>query len=271
MGCSALPAEISLLVISPDEQVKIKIAGLLRTELQLQKAWPQLYGGIYPAAPSRLQGEAMRIQHLPFLLILCLALLMFPVPAATHAQSQVMGALKFNASTKIEKSSGVWIDGKYVGYVTELKGHNKIMLLPGTHSVLVRQAGYTDFTQDVTIQPGVTVELNLKMNKDPEVQYSKTPSEIKLDVMPTEAGVFLDGQFVGYVHQFGGASRLDAAAKVHPVDENDPGHERGRQRSSQERVTDKKPIVYLLTGAIFFSTFTLNKWNLEQIRDLYRN
>lgn len=149
----------------------------------------------------------MRIQHLPFLLILCLALLMFPVPAATHAQSQVMGALKFNASTKIEKSSGVWIDGKYVGYVTELKGHNKIMLLPGTHSVLVRQAGYTDFTQDVTIQPGVTVELNLKMNKDPEVQYSKTPSEIKLDVMPTEAGVFLDGQFVGYVHQFGGVRR----------------------------------------------------------------
>lgn len=125
----------------------------------------------------------------------------------TYSQTEVMGALKFDAATKIEKSSGVWIDGKYVGYVSELKGHNKILLLPGDHSVLVRQAGYTDFTQNVAIRPGVAVELNLKMQKDPDVQYSKTPSEIKLDVTPEEAGVFLDGQFVGYVHQFGGVRR----------------------------------------------------------------
>src|SRR5665213_1603168 len=110
------------------------------------------------------QGEVMRIPQWPIRLILYVSLFLFSLPVVTLAQSQVMGALKFNAPTKIERSSGVWIDGKYVGYVTELKGHNKIMLLPGTHSLLVRQAGYTDFTQDVTIQPGVTVELNLKMN-----------------------------------------------------------------------------------------------------------
>jgi hypothetical protein len=139
--------------------------------------------------------------------IVYLCVLVFSLATVNYAQSQVMGALKFGASTKIEKSSGVWIDGKYIGYVSELKGHNKVMLLPGEHAILVRQAGYSDFTQNVTIQPGVAVDLNVKMQKDPGVEYSKTPGEIKLDVMPIEAGVFLDGEFVGYVHQFGGVRR----------------------------------------------------------------
>ena len=149
----------------------------------------------------------MRIEKRLGRLVVYFAVLLFPMAGVSYSQSQVMGALRFDASTKIEKSSGVWIDGKYVGYVSELKGHNKVMLLTGEHSILVRQAGYTDFTQNVTIQPAVTVDLNLKMQKDPRVEYSKTPSEIKLDVMPAEAGVFLDGQFVGYVHQFGGVRR----------------------------------------------------------------
>src|ERR1700689_3333765 len=116
--------------------------------------------------------------------IVYLCVLVFSFATVNHAQSQVMGALKFDASTKIEKSSGVWIDGKYIGYVSELKGHNKVLLLPGEHSILVRQAGYSDLTQNVTIHPGVAVDLNVKMQKDPGVEYSKTPAEIKLDVMP---------------------------------------------------------------------------------------
>src|SRR5437762_9464729 len=48
-------------------------------------------------------------------------------------QNRVMGEVKFSGATKIEKSSGVWIDGQYVGYLKELKGDKKIMLLPGQH------------------------------------------------------------------------------------------------------------------------------------------
>jgi hypothetical protein len=156
--------------------------------------------------PSQLKEKSMRVKSRIGWSILYLVPLLL-LGGASYSQSDVMGALKFDGSTKIEKSSGVWIDGKYVGYVSELKGHNKVMLLPGPHSILVRQAGYSDFKQDVTIQPGVSVVLIIKMQKDPSVQYSKTPAEIKVNVMPEEAGVFLDGQFVGYVHQFGGVRR----------------------------------------------------------------
>jgi hypothetical protein len=47
----------------------------------------------------------------------------------------------------VEKTSGVWVDGEYVGYLKELKGSKKVLLLPGEHVVTVRQDGYQDFTQ----------------------------------------------------------------------------------------------------------------------------
>src|ERR1043166_6751297 len=61
-----------------------------------------------------------------------------------HAQNQVMGELEFEGKSKVEQDSGVWVDGNYVGYLKELKGNKKVMLLPGTHEVTVRQSGYQD-------------------------------------------------------------------------------------------------------------------------------
>ena len=66
---------------------------------------------------------------------------------STFAQNKVMGEVKFEGTTKIEKDAGVWIDGNYVGYLKELKGDKKIMLLPGEHEVIVRQSGYDDFVK----------------------------------------------------------------------------------------------------------------------------
>ena len=53
------------------------------------------------------------------------------------------------ARTKAEKTAGVWVDGQYVGFVKELTGDKKITLLPGKHEVLVRQAWYKDYVENV--------------------------------------------------------------------------------------------------------------------------
>src|SRR5882672_3400301 len=68
------------------------------------------------------------------------------------AQNQVMGELDFEGKTKVERDSGVWIDGNYVGYLKELHGSKKIMLLPGEHQVIVRQSGYVDVVQRVVVE-----------------------------------------------------------------------------------------------------------------------
>src|SRR5262245_43551301 len=101
------------------------------------------------------------------LITLGLALLL-GAPDFTRAQNKVMGEVKFSGATKIEKSSGVWIDGQYVGYLKELKGDKKIMLLPGQHEISVRQAGYKNFTQTLVVEPRRVHMLHLQMTPDPE-------------------------------------------------------------------------------------------------------
>ena len=71
----------------------------------------------------------------------------------------------------------------------------------------MRQSGYTDLDQKVTVEPGKTLSLSIQLTKDPRVQYSQVTSEIKLKVEPDRAAVFLDNTFVGYVHEFGGVGR----------------------------------------------------------------
>ena len=63
---------------------------------------------------------------------------------AIYAGNDVMGELQFEGKSKVEKTSGVWIDGEYVGYLKELKGSKKVLLLPGEHVITVRQDGFQE-------------------------------------------------------------------------------------------------------------------------------
>lgn len=148
---------------------------------------------------------------------ICLLFSMMILPTVSRAQNQVMGRLQFVAKTDVDKKSGVWIDGQYVGYVDELKGNKEIYLLPGEHEVSVRQSGYTDFTEKLTIEPGQEMNVNVSMQKDPSAEYSKVTSEIKLKVTPDRAAVFVDGTYAGTAHEFGGIGRamLVAPGKHH--------------------------------------------------------
>jgi hypothetical protein len=126
---------------------------------------------------------------------------------ASHvfAQNQVLGRIDFSGATKVEKTSGVWIDGQYVGYLKELKGAKKIVLLPGSHEVSVRQAGYTDFTQNITLEPGQTQLVHVTMQKAQGAVWGTATVAMKLDVQPERAAVFVDDAFVGHAGEFGGA------------------------------------------------------------------
>ena len=88
-----------------------------------------------------------------------------PMVAPLFAQTAIMGELEFLGASKVERSSGVWIDGQYVGYLGELKGHKKILLLPGDHDLAVRQAGYQDFTRKLTVEPNILLSVPVKMEK----------------------------------------------------------------------------------------------------------
>jgi hypothetical protein len=142
----------------------------------------------------------------PFLWVLALIPVLLLGPA-TYAENQVMGEIQFEGKSHIEKTSGVWVDGEYVGYVKELKGSKKVMLLPGEHVIIVRQDGYQDFTERVVIQPGQKEVVRVAMEKALTGPLPTVTAEVKIAVHPTRAAVFLDGLFVGHVGEFEGGGR----------------------------------------------------------------
>src|SRR5262249_4776495 len=92
--------------------------------------------------------------------------------------SEILGEVELVGASKVEKTSGVWIDGQYVGYLKELKGAKKILLLPGEHDITVRQDGYHDFTDKITVRPGEKQTISVKMIKDPSFKMPSVFSEI---------------------------------------------------------------------------------------------
>lgn len=123
---------------------------------------------------------------------------------AASAQNQVMGEVKFEGMTKTEKDAGVWVDGQYVGYLKELKGSKKVMLLPGEHEIAVRQSGYNDFVKKVVIEPAQVQTVNAVLTLSPRATAPEVTSTLKLDIEPKRAAVFLDERFVGHAGEFGG-------------------------------------------------------------------
>jgi hypothetical protein len=121
------------------------------------------------------------------------------------AQSQILGEVEFKGANKVEKTSGVWIDGQYVGYLGELKGRKKVMLLPGEHDLAVRQAGYEDFSKKIVIEPRLILSVPVKMQKAPDAVWPTVTAELKVDVHPDRAAVFVDDRFSGHAGELGGA------------------------------------------------------------------
>ena len=124
-----------------------------------------------------------------------------------RGQNQVMGELEFTGKTKVERDSGVWIDGNYVGYLKELKGSKKIMLLPGEHEIIVRQSGYIDSAQKVVVEPGQKRVISVTLVLSPRATVPEITATLKLKIKPARSAVFLDEKYVGHAGEFGGAFR----------------------------------------------------------------
>ena len=125
--------------------------------------------------------------------------------AAWPQQNQQPGEVRFTADNQVERDSGVWIDGKYFGYVKELKGDKKVLLPPGEHEISIRQDGYKDFDQKIVVEAGQAQTVDVVMEENPKAIYpGDDAAELRLDIQPKRAAVFLDDAYVGHGGDFGG-------------------------------------------------------------------
>ncbi len=136
---------------------------------------------------------------MPILLILLIGVV--------GAEDRVQSELRFAGHTKDEKTAGVWVDGQYVGFVKELAGDKKLMLLPGKHEIVIRQAWYDEFVTQVILEPGQIEQINVVLVKSARLPTKDATGELKIAATPSRAAVFVDGQYAGHVEEFNGVGK----------------------------------------------------------------
>lgn len=139
--------------------------------------------------------------------VVCALLLAVVFSTAGRASNAVLGEVHFEGKSNVERTSGVWVDGEYVGYLKELTGSKKVMLLPGQHTIVIRQDGYKDFTEQVTMRAGEEQVVSVAMEKAIAIPPSHETSTVKIAANPSRAAVFVDGMFIGHVGEFKGWGR----------------------------------------------------------------
>lgn len=137
-------------------------------------------------------------------LLASLCLLAVVAPASSQS-NKVMGEVRFEGASKVERDAGVWVDGGYVGFLKELKGDKKVLLLPGEHQLSVRQSGYDDFAQTIVVEPGQIQTVRVVMHLMPQARTPTVTATLKVTVQPGRAAVFLDDRYVGHASELGGA------------------------------------------------------------------
>jgi hypothetical protein len=175
---------------------------------------------------ARREYMLVELRNAWFLGVLLPVFALFFLTPHLYGGNEVLGEVQLIGATKVEKSSGVWVDGQYVGYLKELKGSKKILLLPGEHEIAVRQSGYKDFTQRVVLEPGQKHTINVAMEKDPQAQYPEQTAQVKMSVSPNRAAVFVDENYVGHVDEFDGPGQaLLLAIGKHRIKITLPGYQ----------------------------------------------
>jgi hypothetical protein len=139
-----------------------------------------------------------RLALAPIVALLCLA------PCLLHAENKLLPEVQFVTRNAAEKTAGVWVDGQYVGYVKELVGNKKMLLLPGIHEIAVKQPLVQGLFRKVILEPGEVHTVELALVKDARTPPTDATGELKIAATPERAAVFVDEQFAGHVDEFNG-------------------------------------------------------------------
>lgn len=121
--------------------------------------------------------------------------------------NDALGAIQLEGQTHIDRTAGVWVDGVYAGYLKEFTGSKKLPLLPGTHTIVIREAGYKDFAREVAIRPGEMHLIQIALQRDVTEPTPRVTAEVKISAHPSRAAVFVDGMYIGHVGEFSGPGR----------------------------------------------------------------
>lgn len=147
--------------------------------------------------------------------------------AGTFAAPPLQGEVEIDAASKIEREAGLWLDGQYVGAVGELGGKGRLALVPGQHELLFKLIGHQDVSSTIVVEPGTRQRYRLAMMPLATATYpdKRDTAQLKLDVKPEVAAIFINDSFVGRTDRFGSRHGMRLSAGTYRVTIALPGYE----------------------------------------------
>ena len=146
---------------------------------------------------------------------------------AAGAANPLQGEVELHAASKVERNAGVWLDGQYVGFVKDLEGRGKLVLLPGEHELVFKLIGYDDLTSTIDVEPGSRNRYRVAMLPLADATYpeeSKT-AQLRLAVKPDKAAIFVNDAYVGHIDRFDGRRGMRLSAGTYRLTIALPGYE----------------------------------------------
>jgi hypothetical protein len=159
--------------------------------------------------------------------VFCAAVAAWLVAGSANAANPLQGEVELAAAGKAERNAGVWLDGQYVGFVKDLEGRGKLVLLPGEHRLVFKLVGYRDLTSTIRVEPGSKNRYRVAMLPTPDATYpdEQETARLRIAVKPEKAAVFVDDRYVGHIDQFDGRSGMRLKAGKYRVTIALPGYE----------------------------------------------
>jgi hypothetical protein len=144
-----------------------------------------------------------------------------------HAGNEILGELALKPASRVEKNAGVWVDGQYMGFLKELKGKRKVLLVPGDHQIAFKLGGFLDLEGTISMRPGERKTYRVQMEENSKAHYPELADSgrVYIEVEPQRAAVFVDGNYAGHVDEFNGRRGMRVSAGNHEFKITLPGYQ----------------------------------------------
>jgi PEGA domain len=143
------------------------------------------------------------------------------------AANPIQGEVEVEAATKVDRNAGLWLDGQYVGFVKDLEGNGRLVLVPGEHQLLFKLVGFDDIATTIVVEPGDHKRYRVAMSPAANLTYPEkaNTARLRVSVKPEEAAIFVNGAYAGHIDRFDGRRGMRLAPGVYRFTIALPGYE----------------------------------------------
>jgi hypothetical protein len=143
------------------------------------------------------------------------------------AANPLQGEVELKPASSLEGNAGLWLDGQYIGFVKDLTGNGRLVLVPGKHSLVFKLIGYEDLESSIVVEPGTQKRYRVAMKPDADATYpdKANTAQLRVSVSPKEAAIFMNDAYVGHIDRFDGRGGMRLSPGTYRVTIALPGYQ----------------------------------------------